>query len=303
MTKVFKTLMLGSLCLLIVAAMLAQPKPPGPPNAASKGGAAGPPAHVTLPPQAGTPGPPAHVTLPPQAGTPGPKTENPTQPASKDATVNVIHGVPNLGPVTVCALGGESEDDAVLVEDAAYKDIASVALAAGAYELQVFPGPGCSGDPIFEEPLALEVGDGENWSVVAHLTEDSEAAISIFHNSLAAALPGYARASIHHLAALPAVQATIQRLTESALDMTTGAVSNGTMLDPGQIRPGMWEIELFKAVESAEEEPAALSESVLGPAEVLLNPKTLYLLYVVGEWSENVTELELLILPVALPIF
>lgn len=260
-----------------------QPAAPGkstPPGQANQPAAPGPPAHVTLPPQAAAPGPPAHVTLPPQAGTPGPK---PKQPAGDPpATVYLIHGLPDLpSAVTVCS-GGEA-----LAEGFGYGNTAMLTLAAGAYPVQIYVGAGCAGTPAFE--VELELAAGGNYSVVAHLTAEGEPAVSQFANSTAAAGPGYARLVIHHLAAAGPVQARVGRFNGSALDIMTGAISNGGGAYPGEIRPGQWEIELFPEGEAA---------SVLGPAAMLLNPKTAYLVYVVG----GAPNLSLITIAVDLPV-
>jgi hypothetical protein len=288
--------------LILSTFALAQP---GPPPHAQRPAHAGPPAQAG-PPAFVNPGPPSHagppavvppVAVPPVVVPPvvvPPVTEpepDPETPApAPTATVNILHGIPGT-PVTVCVNG------AAAIDEFDYKNITTVSLEEGAYDVAIVGG--FFGDCSTEEPLlgpaTLELDGGVNYSVIAHLTEDGEPTVSVFVNSQSPTLPGYARVVLHHTAAAPPVQAKIGRLTESALDIVTGAIANVSgegAEDPfsGQIRPGNWQFELLLA-----DDPLM---SVFGPFESVLRPHTAYLIYAVGDAAD--VELLVIELPVGI---
>lgn len=209
--------------------------------------------------------------------------------SAANATVNVIHGIPDL-PVTVCVNG------AAAIPQFNYTDIVTVPLPAGTYTVAVLPGfnADCGGAAALG-PVDLTFDARKNYTVIAHLTANGEPAASVFLNDLSAARPGNARVVVHHTAAAPAVYAKIGRPTPSALDIVTPAFANVTEEGSetpisAQIRPGDWQVLLF---------PEGSSSPVFGPVPVKLAPKTSYLVYAVGALDNQFT---LLVLPVALPV-
>jgi hypothetical protein len=270
--------------MLVVVAAMAGSLMATPPAHAGQGG---PPAHAGQPGPPAHAGPPAHVTPggPPAHVTPGgppanvppaqqPVTPGPQQPEGPlPAVVNVIHGIPALG-VTVCVNG----EAAIPMFD--YKDVVTVPLPAGEYDLAVFAGYGtaCTGTPalsLMDEDLEA----GVNYTVIAHKKVDGTNALTAFVNNTGTVRPGTARVVLHHTAQAGAVAARIGRPTPSAQDVATDPFINvletGAALVTLQLRPGNWEAQIFD-----EEGDPVIPAAV--PAPIQLSPHTLFLVYAVG---------------------
>ncbi|MQA36304.1 DUF4397 domain-containing protein, partial [Modestobacter roseus] len=119
---------------------------------------------------------------------------------SHTATVSVLHGVPDL-PVDVYANGER------LIDDFEPGTLAGpLELPAGDYDLALYPADAAdaSGDPLLEA-MDVAVPAGANATVVAHLTEAGEPALTPFVNDTSAVPAGEGRLTVRHVAAAPAV--------------------------------------------------------------------------------------------------
>jgi uncharacterized surface protein with fasciclin (FAS1) repeats len=201
------------------------------------------------------------------------------------ATVYVVHGIPgqDLGadpalPVDVsvngdCALPGFS-----------FGQIAGpLSLPAGDYEIAISvanSGAPCSNTPVIG-PVTVPFADGENISIVAHLTEQGAPTASKFANDVSA-IRNRARLVARHVAAAPAVDIRLFRLSdqkESQLRVFKN-VTNGqeaqTELNAGRLKIGIF--------------VAGTRDEVLEVRQ-RLEKRKLYLEYVVGSPANGTLQL------------
>jgi hypothetical protein len=150
------------------------------------------------------------------------------------ATVSVLHAVPDT-PVDVYANGERLIDD---FEPGTLTD--PLQLPAGSYDLALYPAdaPDASGDPLLSAD-GVSVPAGADATVVAHLTEAGQPALTPFVNDTSQIPAGQARVTVRHTAAAPAVdvraggQVVVDGLTnpdEQSLTVPAGTVSADVVL-------------------------------------------------------------------------
>ncbi|MBN1417680.1 MAG: DUF4397 domain-containing protein [Planctomycetes bacterium] len=121
----------------------------------------------------------------------------PVAPVAADATVSVLHGVPDL-LVDVYVNGG------LALEDFAFGSLAGpLPLEAGDYALAVVVAGGDPSEPVLEGSVTL--ADGDNKTIAAHLAEDGTATLSVYDNDVTSDDLKKARLVVRHAAAAPAV--------------------------------------------------------------------------------------------------
>ena len=100
--------------------------------------------------------------------------------AGGDATVTIVHGIPSVGAVDVCANG-----TTVLVADVSFKGVATISVPAGTYDLTVKAqnASPCTGTTLISLNGATIPADA-NLSVVAALTGGSPT-LDVFTNDVA----------------------------------------------------------------------------------------------------------------------
>ncbi|GAA3503822.1 DUF4397 domain-containing protein [Streptomyces prasinosporus] len=129
-------------------------------------------------------------------GVSAPATAAPAQ--DDKAMVSVFHGIPGM-TVDVYANGDELLGD---FEPGTVTD--PQALDAGTYDIQVFEaGRGPDGAPALEKEI--EVPEGANATVAAHLGAGGEPQLTAFVNDVSQVDAGQARLTVRHVAAAPAV--------------------------------------------------------------------------------------------------
>jgi Domain of unknown function (DUF4397) len=146
-----------------------------------------------------------------------------------EGKVTVVHAVPDL-TVDVYA------NDALLLEDFAPGTIVGpVKLPSGTYELKITPAD--------SETVALSgsatLADGDDVSVVAHLTEEGDPALAIFGNKMRPIGDGRTRITVRHVAAAPEVDIRIRRSHEKwavAIEDFANGQEATTHLRPGAAR-------------------------------------------------------------------
>ncbi|MFF3740997.1 DUF4397 domain-containing protein [Streptomyces sp. NPDC002566] len=114
------------------------------------------------------------------------------------AMVSVFHGIPGL-TVDVYANGDE------LLSDFKPGTVTNPqSLDAGTYDIKIFEaGKGPEGTPALEEKV--EVPEGGNATVAAHLSADGKPQLTAFTNDVSNVDVGKARLTVRHVAAAPAV--------------------------------------------------------------------------------------------------
>ncbi|MEU3487760.1 DUF4397 domain-containing protein [Streptomyces massasporeus] len=142
------------------------------------------------------------------------------------AMVSVFHGIPGM-TVDVYANGDELIGD---FKPGTVTDPKS--LDAGTYDIQIFEaGEGPDGTPALEKKI--EVPEGANATVAAHLSADGKPELTAFTNDVSQVDAGKARLTVRHVAAAPAVdvraggQPVFSNLTNPKED--TAEVDAGTL--------------------------------------------------------------------------
>jgi hypothetical protein len=185
----------------------------------------------------------------------------PASAAQAEATVSVLHAVPDL-TVDVYANGEE------LIPDFAPGTLTDpLTLPAGTYDLQVFAD---GDDPQSAEPAieasGVEVPAGANATVVAHLDADGNPVLTPYVNDVSATEAGQARLVVRHAAAAPAVDVRAD-----------GEVLFAELANPdeasGDVPAGSYSADVTLAGED---------QAVLGPADLELAEGTATIVYAWG---------------------
>jgi hypothetical protein len=185
----------------------------------------------------------------------------PASAAQGEATVSVLHAVPDL-TVDVYANGEE------LIPDFAPGTLTDpLQLPAGTYDLQVFAD---GDDPASAEPAieanGVEVPAGANATVVAHLDADGNPVLTPFVNDVSATEAGQARLVVRHTAAAPPVDVR----------------ADGEVLFPGLANPDEASGDVPAGSYSADVTLAGENQAVLGPADLQLAEGTATIVYAWG---------------------
>lgn len=178
-----------------------------------------------------------------------------------DATVYVLHGVPDA-TVDVYVNGDLTLDDfapGTLTE--------GLTLPAGDYDLKVVAGDAPDGDaPAIVEANGVAVPGGANITVVAHLNEAGDVALTPFVNDNSATEAGQARITVRHTAAAPAVDVR----------------ANGDVAFPALTNPNEASADLPAGTISADVVLAGTDTVALGPADLNLAEGTHTIVYAWG---------------------
>jgi hypothetical protein len=196
---------------------------------------------------------------------------------TEKAMVYVGHGIPgdalelaNELPVDVLV-----NDEICLLEGFEFGEFAGpVELEEGTYNIQILladeENP-CKGAAVIEADVPFEAG--ETSTVIAHLTEVGELTASKFVNDVSAAVAGYSRLTVRHVAAAPAVDIKLYRGWERG--RMVGLIEdleNPEQAGPLNIRPGAYEAIIL----------VAGTEDVVLGVPVELAPHKSYIVYAVG---------------------
>lgn len=196
--------------------------------------------------------------------------------ANADATVYVVHGVPDA--VVDLALDGECVLEAVAFTDQA----GPFSVPAGAHQITVSladPIDPCGGEVVLDIPVMTE--EGENLTAVAFLDEMCQPTAAGFDNDFSRTDPGKARLMLHHTACAPPIDIGIAREVDGMPEMVVQNFANGDQV-VDQIRPGEWYVWLFEAGSGI---PA------IGPVLVQLKPFMTYRAYAVGSVLDGSADL------------
>ena len=185
--------------------------------------------------------------------------------AEGDATVSILHGVPEA-TVDVYANGD------VLLEDFEPGTITDpMPLPAGEYDLKVTAaGAGADGDAVIEaQDVAVEAGT--NITVAAHLDADGNPVLPPFANDVSATEPGQARLTVRHTAAAPAVDVR----------------ANGEVAFADVTNPKEGKTDLAAGTISADVVLAGTDDVAIGPADVTLKEGTNTIVYAWGSAEDD----------------
>jgi hypothetical protein len=194
--------------------------------------------------------------------------------ASSGASVYVIHGIPGVGgfPVDV------SVDGACALPNFTFGTRAGpLSLPAGDYTIAVHaPADGACGGAAAIGPVTLTFADGDNKTIIAHLSAMGAPTASVFDNNFSPTGRGNARLIAHHTAAAPAVDAVVARdYFGGGQRITAPGFTNGQQV-AAELRPGDWQVTLELG-----------GAPVYGPTTLTLKPFTAYSVYAVGVFPDS----------------
>lgn len=189
--------------------------------------------------------------------------------AQEDAWVSIIHGIPgDMGlPVDVEVNGG------CLLEDFTFGTVAGpLPLPPDTYTVSIkLPDTTPCGGTTAIGPADIEFLEGENASVIAHLTAAGDLTATKFTNDVSATFPGQGRLIARHTAAAGAVDITATRRPRSSVTVSNVQNTQGMGYED---RAGRWNVTLSDT---------ATGTPVLGPARIVVRPFTATILYAVGD--------------------
>jgi hypothetical protein len=188
-------------------------------------------------------------------------------PASADATVYVVHGIPD-------AVFDVALDGVCVLEGAMFQDQAGpMDLPAGIHQVTIRvadPMDPCTGEVLLDVPFMLQ--EGENATAVAFLDDMCQPTVARFANDLSRTSPGKARIVLHHTACAPAIDIAVAREMDEPFKPMITDFANGDQVTE-QLRPGEWYVTLAEA---------GTGMPSVGPTLVRLKPFTTYRAYAVG---------------------
>ena len=180
--------------------------------------------------------------------------------------VSVLHGIPDA-TVDVYVNGDLTLDDfapGTLTDE--------LTLPEGDYDLKVVASDAPDGDaPAIVEANGVAVPAGANITVVAHLTEGGDPALTPFVNDNSATEAGQARITVRHTAAAPAVDVR----------------ANGEVAFPGLENPDAASADLAAGTITADVVLAGTDTVALGPADLDLAEGTHTVVYAWGSAADE----------------
>jgi hypothetical protein len=194
--------------------------------------------------------------------------------ADSGADIYVIHGIPGDGgfPVDVSVNGA-----CALPNFTFGTRVGPLNLPAGTYTIAVHaPADGNCGNPAAIGPVDLTFADGDNKTIIAHLSEAGAPTASVFNNDFSPTGRGNARLLAHHTAAAPAVDVVVARdYFGGGPRISVPGFANGDQINT-EIRPGDWQVTLELG-----------GTPVYGPTMLTLKPFTAYSVYAVGVFPDS----------------
>jgi hypothetical protein len=180
--------------------------------------------------------------------------------AQETASVYVVHGIPDT-PVDVYVDGARLLDDFQPGSAAGPVDV-----PGGGHEVALFPADAAdgSGPPLLS--ATQEVPGRGNVTLVAHLTEGGQPAVTPFVNDVSSVPAGQARVAVRHTAAAPAVD----------------VLAGGSPVISGLANPGEEILEVPAGTIPAAVAAAGTTEPVIGPADLDLREGTATFVHAIG---------------------
>ena len=189
--------------------------------------------------------------------------------APSNATVSILHGVPDA-TVDVYANGKALLED---FEPGTLTD--PQMLPAGSYDLKVVKaGDGPDGDAIISANN-VKVPGGANVTVVAHLTDSGEPTLTPYANDVSSLPAGKARVIVRHTAAAPEVD--VRAGGEPVFTDLANPKEDSAEVDPGTIK--------------ADVVLAGTDDVVIGPASLKVAEGTTTIVYAWGSAEDDNLEL------------
>jgi hypothetical protein len=197
--------------------------------------------------------------------------------SAQTAYVYAVHGIPgpNGFPVDIAV------DGACAVTGFTFGGVGGpLSLSAGPHTVNIYAAntaSPCSGSPALSATPNLAAGN--TYALVAHLTEGGSPTLSGFGIDLSKTGPGAGRFILHHTAAAPSVDVTVNRGDGGGKSpsATIPGFANGAQVG-AEFRPGDWYATLSVG-----------GAPVFGPTMLTLAPKTAQLVFAVGAYPDTFT--------------
>jgi hypothetical protein len=200
-------------------------------------------------------------------------------PMTAAVSVYAVHGIPGVD-VDVYVTQAGAAPTAATIPNFRFRDIAGpLSIPAGTYDVWVFAQ---GANPGTEAPVLTLTGaalaDNTNVSIVAHLTEQGEPALTPFFNDVRQdnrRIPErfLTRVGVVHAAQAPQVFFKVDQLVEVSLEPGQQARFVG-------LPPNRYTVSLVPASDPT-------GPAVFGPATLTLNGRTLYNAYAVGSVEDG----------------
>ncbi len=192
----------------------------------------------------------------------------PASAQSGNASVTVVHGVPNT-PVDVYVNGTET-----LADFQPGTVAGPLSLPAASYTVDIRPA-GAAADSAPVISATAQVPAGANVTLVAHLNAEGTPGLTPFVNDVSAVPAGQARLTVRHTAAAPAVD--ILAGGSAVLSGVTNGQEGSLVVPAGTV--------------SAAVALAGTTEPVIGPADLTLREGTLTAVYAIGSATDGTLDL------------
>ncbi|HWM59863.1 MAG TPA: DUF4397 domain-containing protein [Pseudonocardia sp.] len=188
-----------------------------------------------------------------------------TAQAQETGTVYVVHGIPNT-PVDVYVDGQRALDDF-----APGTSQGPLQLPAGGHQVALFAAdaPDGSGSPVLSANADLPAG--ANVTLVAHLSESGQPAITPFVNDVSSVPAGQARLVVRHTAAAPAVD----------------VLAAGSPVISGLTNPNEKALEVPAGTVPASVAAAGTTQPVIGPTNLDLQEGTATFVHAIGSLQDS----------------
>jgi hypothetical protein len=176
-----------------------------------------------------------------------------------DASVTVVHGIPDTA-VDVYV------NDELTLDDFTFGTVTeALSLPAGSYAVAVRAG---DAEPTAEPLLSADasLSGGDDVSLVAHLDDGGQPALTPFGNDVTPTAAGNGRLVVRHTAAAPAVD----------------VLAGGSPVFTGLTNPNEAKADLPAGTVSASVALAGTTEPVIGPADVPVTEGAATIVYAVG---------------------
>jgi hypothetical protein len=180
--------------------------------------------------------------------------------AQETASVYVVHGIPDT-PVDVYVDGARLLDDFQPGTAAGPVDVPS-----GAHQVALFPADAADGSGAPLLSAGQDVQGGGNVTLVAHLTEGGQPAVTPFANDVSPLPAGQARVVVRHTAAAPAVD----------------VLAGGSPVITGLANPGEQRLDVPAGTISTAVAATGTTEPVIGPADLDLKEGTATFVHAIG---------------------
>jgi hypothetical protein len=138
--------------------------------------------------------------------------------AAAASRIFIVHGVPGVPVDVYASVAGAPIPPTATVAGFQPKQVVAVAAPAGQFDIRIYP---AGANPLASSPVIQALGavipDNVDLSIVAHLDGQGMPTATVYQNDDGPVAAGFARVSVRHTAAAPAVALTAGGVPKLAL--------------------------------------------------------------------------------------